>query len=95
VLASLRSAWHLRRSLGGGGKPIFSHARAELALEGVCVEALRLPALFTLDQCRANYFDFCAALLFAPNEITDVFAIVGVLATSTCALTQYLAGPST
>jgi hypothetical protein len=54
---------------------------AELTLEGVCIEALWLPALLTVDQGRANHFDLCAALLLSPNEITDVFAIVGVVAT--------------
>jgi hypothetical protein len=54
---------------------------AELALEGACIEAPRLPALFTLDQRRANHLDLCTALLLSPNEITDIFAIVGVVAT--------------
>jgi hypothetical protein len=54
---------------------------AELALEGACIEALWLPALFTLDQRCANRLDLCTALQLSPNEITDVFAIVGVVAT--------------
>jgi len=54
---------------------------AELTLEGVCIEALWLPALFTFNQCRANRLDLRIPFLFSPNEITDVFAIVGVVAT--------------
>jgi hypothetical protein len=54
---------------------------AELALELARVETLRLPALFALDQCRANRFDLRTPLLLSPNEITDVFAVIGVAAT--------------
>jgi hypothetical protein len=54
---------------------------AELALECACVETLRLPALFTLDQRSANRFDLRTPLLLSPNEITVVFAIIGVAAT--------------
>jgi hypothetical protein len=54
---------------------------AELALECARVEALWLPALFSLDQRCANHLNLCTALLLSPNEITDVFAIVGVVAT--------------
>jgi hypothetical protein len=53
---------------------------AEPALEDACVEPLGLPALLTLDQRRANHLDLCSALLLSPNEITDVFAVVGVVA---------------
>src|SRR5208283_5773502 len=67
-------------SAAGESRHSAMHA-AKLTLEGVCIEALWLPALFTLDQGRANHFDLCAALLLSPNEITDVFAIVGVVAT--------------
>ena len=53
---------------------------AELALECVRIETLWLAALFTFDQRGTNHLDLCAALLLTPNEITDVFAIVGVVA---------------
>ena len=55
--------------------------RSELTLKSVCIEALWLSAFFTLDQGRANLLDLCAALLFSPNKITDVFAVVGVVTT--------------
>jgi hypothetical protein len=54
---------------------------AELTLESVCAEALGLSALFTFDQCCAHRLDLSTALLLSPNEITNVFAIVGVVAT--------------
>jgi hypothetical protein len=54
---------------------------AELAPEGARVEALGPPALFALDQRRANGFDLCISRLLSPNEITDGFLIVGVVAT--------------
>src|ERR1700722_11512524 len=70
------------RSRSAAGESRYSAMRAaELALECACIEALRLPALFTLDQRRANHLDLGSALLLPPNEITDVFAIVGVVAT--------------
>src|ERR1700694_2943664 len=72
----------LFRSRSAAGESRYSAMRAaELALECACVEALWLPALFTLDQGRANCFDLCTALLVSPNQISDVFAIVGVVAT--------------
>jgi len=54
---------------------------AELALESVCIEALWPSALFTFDQSRANHFDLRTALLLSPDEITNVFAVVGLVAT--------------
>jgi hypothetical protein len=54
---------------------------AEPALECARVEAFWLPALFSFDQRCANHLNLCTALLLSPNEITDVFAIVGVVAT--------------
>jgi hypothetical protein len=54
---------------------------AELTLESVCAEALGLSALFTFDQCCAHRLALSTALLLSPNEITNVFAIVGVVAT--------------
>jgi hypothetical protein len=30
-------------------------------------------------QRRANRLDLCAALLLLPNEITDIFAVIGVV----------------
>jgi hypothetical protein len=45
------------------------------------IEALWLPALFTLDQGGADHLNLCAALLLSSNEITDIFTIVGVIAT--------------
>ena len=66
----------------GAGESRYSAIHAtEPTLEGVCIEALWLSAFFTLDQGRANLLDLCATLLFSPNKITDVFAIVGVVAT--------------
>jgi hypothetical protein len=53
---------------------------AELALECARVEALRPPALFTLDQRRADRLDLCTAFLLSANEITNAFAIVGLVA---------------
>ena len=50
-------------------------------LEGVCIGALWLSALFNLNQGRASLLDLRAAHLFPPNKITDVFAIVGVVTT--------------
>src|SRR5882672_9948183 len=71
----------LSRPRSAAGESRYSAMRAaDLALEGARVEAPRLPALFTLDQRCANHFDLCAALLLSPNEITDVFAIVSVVA---------------
>src|SRR5579863_322113 len=87
-----RSAWsspHSRRvyfqmpsrSRSAAGESRYSAMHAtEPALECACIEALRLSALFTLDQRRANDLDLGPALLLSPNEITDVFAIVGVVA---------------
>jgi hypothetical protein len=49
--------------------------------QGLCIEALGLPTLFTHDQRRANHFDLGVALLLSPNEIADVFAVVGVVTT--------------
>src|ERR1700688_748571 len=69
-----------RDCFGAWGPSSSAMYASEFTLEGVCLEALWLAALFTLDQCRANRFDLCAALLLTPNEITDVFAIVGVVA---------------
>jgi hypothetical protein len=46
----------------------------ELSLEGACVEALRLSALFTLDQRRADRLNLCTAFLLSANEITDIKA---------------------
>ena len=54
---------------------------AEFALESACVEALWSSALFTLDQRRADRFDLGAPFLLAPDEISDAFAVVGVVAT--------------
>ena len=72
----------LSRSRSAAGESRYSAMRAtELALECACVEALWLPALFPLDQRRANHLNLCTALLLSSNEITDVFAIVGVVAT--------------
>jgi hypothetical protein len=68
------------RSAAGGSRYSAIYA-AELTLEGVCIQALWLSAFFTLDQRRANHLDICAALLFSPNKITDVLAIVGVVTT--------------
>ena len=71
----------LSGSRSAAGESRYSAMRAaELALECACIEALGLPALFTLDQGRANCFDLCTALLLSANEITDIFAIVGVVA---------------
>jgi hypothetical protein len=67
-------------ALGCGGSRYSAIRAAELALEGACIEALRLPALFTLDQCCANRFDLGAPPMLSPDEITNVFAIVGVVA---------------
>jgi hypothetical protein len=53
---------------------------AELSLECDRVEALGFPALFAFDQCRANHLDLGAALLLSPNEVRNVFAVVGVVA---------------
>src|SRR6266404_3474647 len=70
------------RSRSAAGESRYSAmCAAELTLEGVCIEALWLPALFTFNQCRANRLDLRTALLLSSNEITDVFAIVGVVAT--------------
>jgi len=82
VPTSLRVYFQMTsRSRSAAGESLYSAMRAaELALEGACVEALGLPALFALDQRRANRLDLSTALLLSPNEITDVFAIVGVLA---------------
>jgi hypothetical protein len=52
------------RSLSAAGESRYSAMRAaEPALEGARIEALRLPALFTFDQCCANRFDLGAPLL--------------------------------
>src|ERR1700730_10348793 len=70
------------RSRSAAGQTRYSAIyAAELTLEGVCIEALWPSAFFPLDQGRANHFDLCAALLFSPNKITDVLAIVGVVTT--------------
>src|ERR1700733_2510599 len=69
-----------RYCFGACGPSSSAMYASEFTLESVCLEALWLAALFTLDQGRANCFDLCAALLLTPNEITDVFAIVGVVA---------------
>jgi hypothetical protein len=55
-------------------------ARGEIQLECVCAEARWLPALFTLFECCTNRFDLSNALLLSLDEITNVFAIVGVAA---------------
>src|SRR5271166_5844771 len=71
----------LSRSRSAAGERRYSATRAaEPALEGACVEALRLPAFLTLDQRRADRLDLCTALLLAANEVTNVFAVVGVVA---------------
>src|SRR5208337_4702048 len=69
------------RSRSAAGESRYSAIyAAELTLEGVCIEALWLSAFFTLDQGRANHSDLRAAFLLSPNKITDVFAVVGVVA---------------
>ena len=50
---------------------------SELALECTSLAALWLPVLPTFDQCRAIRLDLYAAHLLSPNEITDIFGIVG------------------
>jgi len=73
----------LSKSRSAAGESRYSAMRAaELALERACVEALWLAALFSFDQSGANHLDLCAALLLSSYEITDVFAIVGVVATA-------------
>ena len=52
----------------------------EFALERASIEAFWFSARLTLDQRRANRLDLSAALLLSSNEISDVFAIVGVIA---------------
>src|SRR5271166_767106 len=69
------------RSRSAAGESLYSAMRAaKLALERASVETLRLAALFTLDQRSADRLDLYAAFLLSANEITDVFAVVGVVA---------------
>jgi len=59
-----KSGIMLSKSRSAAGESRYSDIRAaELALECARVEALRLPALFPLDQRRANRLYLCAALL--------------------------------
>lgn len=48
-------------------------------LEGSSIEGSWFPAGLTFNQRSANGFNFGATLLFAPDQVADAFAVVGVM----------------